>query len=82
MTSWWLNMIGIIFSTAGTILMFYGSPRDSKFTDQPVPVMTAKINGEGEQIAFDKRRKRSRWGVVFLLCGLGMQTISQIIQYP
>ncbi len=30
--------------------MFYGSPSDSKFTDQPVPVVTAKINGEDEQL--------------------------------
>lgn len=82
MFNWWINIIGLAISFIGTLLIFWGSPRDSLFTMGSLSVLEKQQHGKEDRIAYEKRAKLSRCGLKLLLLGFALQFLDQILIYP
>lgn len=80
--NWWINIVGLAISFIGTLLIFWGSPRDSLITMGSLSTIEKQIYSKEDYIAYKKRGKLSRYGLKLLLLGFALQFLAQISIYP
>lgn len=80
--SWWINIIGILVSAIGTILVFRGTPLDSIGYNALGNTIVFREEFMKDVEAMKKRGRLSRLGLKVLLLGFVIQAIAQLLIFP
>jgi hypothetical protein len=76
MISTYINSIGLVVDIVGTLILFkYGLPSDV----MPNGIIVKSMAGVDEKDKFDKYKKRSKWGLGFLIGGFALQLTSNFV---
>ena len=85
---WWFTTVGLVITLVGSILLFFGTPRDyaDYLSKEPDPVSTYKHTQEHpnhvqiESKELVKRKKRTINGFGLVAIGFILQIASQILR--
>ncbi|WP_339273419.1 hypothetical protein MKY59_20245 [Paenibacillus sp. FSL W8-0426] len=80
--SWWINMIGILISLAGSIYAYKGAARDTIGLDDRSSFPLTNQQKEELFKGFSNRRKFSKHGFFLLIVGFVLLGIAQLFVYP
>lgn len=80
--SWWINMIGIMISLAGSIYAYIGAARDTIGFDDTSGYPLSDQQKMNMINGFTNRKKFSRYGFLLLIIGFILFGIAQVFVYP
>lgn len=80
--SWWINMIGILISLAGSIYAYKGAARDTIGLDDRSGYPHSEQEKERMLQGFKNRKKFSKHGFFLLIVGFILLGIAQLFVYP
>ncbi|MGF6357113.1 hypothetical protein ABIE27_005052 [Paenibacillus sp. 4624] len=80
--SWWINMLGILISLAGSIYGYHGAARDTIGLDERSGFPYSQQEKDRMFKGFENRKKFSKRGFFLLIVGFILFGLAQLFVYP